>query len=338
MPLRISARNGREGLWITGTVTPAGAAQGTRVRRRAGSDDPQLAREEAVSLERQILRDAHHGERRGSRGWASAVMAYHQHEPRSAGTTELLIRLTKHFRDTPLRDIDQDAVEAAARRILRPGAKPSTRTRNVIAPVRAVLTFSAKRKWCDMPMLEGPKAPPSRVAFLLPAEFEALRAAIAPQHRPLLTWLIGTGCRRGETWALDWRDVDLTGARAVLHPDTTKQGKARVVTLLPAVVAMLASLPHRAGPVFSGADPRKALATAARDAKVKVRGLHDMRHSWASWHYAMHQDALLLQREGGWSSLDQVAVYAHLMPSGHESAIRRVWGLTPGRHRVLGAA
>lgn len=334
MPLIVAPRPGRAGLWITGTVTPAGAAKGVRIRRRAGSDEPGLAAEEAAALTAQILRDHHHGERRGSRGWAEAVASYRSFEERSPGTIALLIRLTRHFRDTPLRQIDQAAIDRACRILLRPTAAPATRLRNVITPTRAVLQHAAKRGWCDPLLIDAPAVQGRRTPCLLPPQFEALCAAIAKQHRPLLIWLVGTGCRRGETWALDWADVDLRGARARLWADTTKAGRSRLVDLPPAVVAMLAGLRHRSGPVFGSADPRKALATAAANAGVTIRGVHDLRHTWASWHYALRPDLLRLKEAGGWSSASQVEVYAHLLPSGHEDGVRRVWGLTPESHHV----
>jgi integrase len=332
MPLIVGPRPGRAGLWITGTVTPAGAAQGVRIRRRAGSDDEGLAEEEAAALTAQILRDHHHGERRGARGWGEAVASYRAFQDRSPGTIALLIRLTRHFRDTPLRQIDQAAIDRACRVILRPGAKPATRLRNVIAPTRAVLQHAARRGWCDPLLIEAPAVQGRRTPCLLPEQFQALHAAMK-RHRELLRWLVCTGCRRGETQALDWRDVDLTGARARLWADTTKAGKSRVIDLVPAAVAALASLPHRTGLVFGRANPRKALATAAARAGVPIRGVHDLRHTWASWQYAIKPDLLRLKELGGWSSASQVEVYAHLMPAGHEAAIRRVWGLAPERHQ-----
>ena len=50
---------------------------------------------------------------------------------------------------------------------------------------------------------------------------------------------------------------------------------------------------------------------------------HDLRHSWASWHYALHKDLLRLKTEGGWSSVLLVERYAHLLPAGQEEAIKR---------------
>jgi hypothetical protein len=75
--LRIIARANRGGaMTITGTVA------GQRIRRRAQSDDPRLAREEAAALEAELLRTQWHGERRGTRSFAAAVTSYVEAAPR----------------------------------------------------------------------------------------------------------------------------------------------------------------------------------------------------------------------------------------------------------------
>ena len=53
---------------------------------------------------------------------------------------------------------------------------------------------------------------------------------------------------------------------------------------------------------------------------------HDLRHTWASWHYSLHRDLLALKIEGGWSAVALVERYAHLLPVGHEAGIRRFLG------------
>jgi integrase len=53
---------------------------------------------------------------------------------------------------------------------------------------------------------------------------------------------------------------------------------------------------------------------------------HILRHSWASYHYALNRDLLMLARDGGWASTALCERYAHLMPAGHEAAIRALWG------------
>jgi integrase len=49
---------------------------------------------------------------------------------------------------------------------------------------------------------------------------------------------------------------------------------------------------------------------------------HTLRHTWATWHYAIHKDPLKLKQDGCWSSLKLVERYAHLMPAGHDDEIR----------------
>ena len=117
---------------------------------------------------------------------------------------------------------------------------------------------------------------------------------------------------------LDWRDLDLTGARAIFWADRIKTGKRRNAALPPRVTAVLANLPHRQGPVFLS-DKRRPYAdrgglTAAKSRRAGTEqsggpGLdpeltpHDLRHLWASWHYALHRDLLALKMEGAWSSV-----------------------------------
>jgi integrase len=48
---------------------------------------------------------------------------------------------------------------------------------------------------------------------------------------------------------------------------------------------------------------------------------HDLRHTWATWHYCLHKDLLLLRNEGGWQTADQVEIYAHKMPDAYRPQI-----------------
>jgi hypothetical protein len=48
----------------------------------------------------------------------------------------------------------------------------------------------------------------------------------------------------------------------------------------------------------------------------------------------LHRDLLALKADGGWSSVELVERYAHVMPAGHEAAIRRFWGIGKAAARV----
>jgi integrase len=348
MPLTITRRRS------TGALTIAGYVGGRRLRRRAQSNDPKLAKEEAAALEAELLRGAWHGERRGVRTFAEAVTSYTAAVPRSESTKARLNRLVLALGTARLGEIDQDTVNRLQKKVLRPGAKAATVSRGVIVPLRAVLRHAHRRGWCDAPVFEIPRQAEGRTHYLLPDEAERLIAAAAPHIKPLLIFLLATGARMSEAIELEWRDVDLPGGRVIFW--RTKTGKRRVAALSPRVVAALAGLPHREGPVFrwettrspKGTRPARVHTYADRGREegghiktawkgaIRRAGLdpdltpHDLRHSWASWHYAVHRDLLALKIEGGWSSVALVERYAHLLPAGAEAAIRRFLGHQAG--------
>jgi integrase len=215
--------------------------------------------------------------------------------------------------------------------------------------LRAILRCAADEGWCDLPRIKTPKkAAAGRTEYLLPDEAERLIVAAAPHLQPLLIFLLGTGARMAEAVYLDWRDVDLGGAWAIFWPYQTKGKKRRDPVLPPRVVAALANLPHREGPVFISdkgrpyADRggayggqikkgwRGALIRAGLAGRDPELTPHDLRHTWASWHYALHHDVLKLRDEGGWSSIALVERYAHPMKGGdHRAAILRSYAGYP---------
>lgn len=344
MPLKIIRRTGPGTLYITGTIRlPHG--ESVRVRSRAGSNSLELAREEAAALEAQTLRDAYHGKRRSARSFAEAVESYLTAELRAEGDRRRLRRIMLALGDVPLTAVDQEAIYRLQRKILAADASPATVRRGVITPVRAVLNHAHELGWCDVPKFKTPRQPEGRTRYLLPGEAEQLVDAATPHLRPLIILLLDTGARMSEALDLDWRDVDLAGARVIFW--RTKSGKRRVAALSPRTVALLASLAHRDGAVFRWTAPggRRVSAYADRERKgggqiktgwrgaLRRAGIdpeftpHDLRHTWASWHYAQHRDLLALKAAGGWSSVTLVERYAHLLPADQTDAIRAFWGV-----------
>src|SRR6516225_10519539 len=104
MPLTVTRRKSTGALTIIGTVA------GTRVRRRAQSDDPKLAAEEAAALEADLLRTAWHGERRGSRTFAEAALSYLEAAPRTESTKARVRRLLMALETARLREINQGTI------------------------------------------------------------------------------------------------------------------------------------------------------------------------------------------------------------------------------------
>ena len=128
--------------------------------------------------------------------------------------------------------------------------------------------------------------------------------------RALLHFLLCTGARLSEALDLDWQDVDLAERRAVFRE--TKNGFDRLAHLPSACVVTLANLPGREGAVFRRPD-RQPYADRHRLEGGQIRagfrgacrraGLgqdvtpHVLRHSWATWLYALCRDPVLLRDE-----------------------------------------
>jgi len=339
--LRVVARPGRALLYFRGTVA------GQLIYESAGTNDRALAEEARAARETELYRAAVY-KTPPRVTFAAAVVSYTESETRPADTLARLNRLLVHFgAKIGCQDIDQVAIDRACKALCRANAKPATRLRTVITPTRAVLMHAARRGWCTRPMFEKSRGSPARTDWLTPSEAEAMIGAASERRghlRPLLAFLFCTGARMGEMVSLRWSDVDLPNARAVLRD--TKNESDRIVELPPRAVAELANIAHRDGTVFRDGAKRSYRPTStdttvpyggqikrAWASCLKAGGIarhvtpHHARHSWASWHYAVHTDLLLLKRDGGWFSASQVERYAKLAPPGMAADVRRFWGL-----------
>ena len=347
MPLKLHRRGGSGPWQIVGTVA------GQRIRQSARTADRRLAEEARAELEASLYRGAVFGAR-AVITWDHAANSYVDAAPRSASEHARLLRLHDHLTGKRLSDINQALVDRIIQKRCRPNAQPATKLREVITPIRAVLAHAARRQWCDMPALEAPKGASGvkRTRWLTPAEVERLASHAAPHLAPLILFLVGTGARLSEALALEWADVDLAHGRALLRD--TKQGRDRVADLPPRTVAALANLAHREGHVFRPPKKKRSkqatsyadthglyggqIATAwrgaCRRASVKDATPHTLRHTWASWHYAMHRDLMRLKSDGDWSTVTQTERYTKLVPATMAPEIRKFLGLTKASKRA----
>jgi integrase len=360
MPLKLVRRTGSDTWYIHGTVA------GRRIRQATGTSDRRLAEEARVKLEADLFRSAVYGAR-AVVTFEQAVDNYCSVNPPSPLDARHLLKLVDQLGQKRLAEIDQAAADRAVKAILRPDTSPATKLRNVISPLRAVLSHAARRGWCDRPMLETPKGATGvkRTRWLTPAEFRVLHHAAGDHLKPLVLFLVGTGARLGEALELDWRLVNLAIGRATLQE--TKNRRDREVDLPPAVVMALGNLPHREGRVFRPpAVTRGKVVVRQPEAYHDTHGLyggqiatawvgacrragllkpsgrldgkgnpimvpsctpHVLRHTWASWRYALHKDLLRLKNEGDWSSVSLVERYAKLVPEQLLPDILAVWGV-----------
>jgi integrase len=180
------------------------------------------------------------------RGWIKAVDAV------AAEIGELDCKLVTH------------ATIVAAAHALKPGAEDGTKNSSVMAPAIAVLHYAAENKWCEYKRFSKFKV--SRKSTRQPASDETMRTLLANPmaerkfkfgHRAdfhfahkklLLAFLYELGLRITDNLEIEWPHIDLQGAKVKVRIHKTDDWAT--LTISPAIVAMLATLPNQAGYLF----------------------------------------------------------------------------------------
>lgn len=321
MPLKLfKGRHGSPNFYLRGTV------RGIRIDESTGTGSRAKAEEVRTKRESELLEQSIHG-RRATATFASAALSYMQ----QGGEARYLTPLIEHFGNTKLSQIDQDAIDRAAR-MLKPGKATSTVNRQIHTPISSVLKHASTRGWCEFKPVERPRQPKGKTRWLSVEEAQRLIRECSQHLAPMVTFMLYTGARVAEAVYLNWKEVDL--ARAHVMFLDTKNGEERGVPLHTAAVATLANLPHRKGAVFrkpdgkpylekddGGGQIKTAFNAACRRAKLKGVTPHTLRHTWATWYYQEHRDLARLMELGGWKSLNMVSRYAHVNSSHNAASI-----------------
>jgi integrase len=136
----------------------------------------------------------------------------------------------------------------------------------------------------------------------------------------LVTFYLGTGARASEGLRLVWGDISPAAHRVTLWADITKAGRDRTIELGARVRAALPQRRSPHDPVFLNSKGAPwhaydavnlALRRAAKRASVRPVSCHALRHSWATWTYAVTRNLERLMSEGGWASPELAMRYMH---------------------------
>jgi integrase len=238
----------------------------------------------------------------------------------AGGDATRLTPLLDHFKETPLSQIDQIAIDAAAAKLMPAGSAP-TRNREIYTPVSAVLKHVGIDFKVNRP--KGWRGAP-RLNWLEPEQafkvFEAGRA-VDREFGLFLRVLCYTGLRLGEGLALKIDRLDLQAE--YVQAVNSKTGNIMGVYLPPELVAELANHPRgleRPGEKIFRFVKCGRLYTLLR-AVEKRSGVpnltfHLFRHTFATWmrRYANLDLAGLLGTER-WKDVASVRVYLHVVLS-----------------------
>jgi len=149
--------------------------------------------------------------------------------------------------------------------------------------------------------------------------------------RDLITFLIYTGCRKGEALNLKWDDVDLQNN--VIGIKGTKTKYDRYIPIHTQLKALLGKIERCQDCLYvfnkNGAkigDFKRSFHTACKNAGLKDLHIHDLRHVFAS-KMVMNGTSLYITGELlGHRTTQMTKRYSHLVPETLKKAVDDVWG------------
>lgn len=158
--------------------------------------------------------------------------------------------------------------------------------------------------------------------------------AVSPKHmRGPLIAAFCTGLRAGNTFRLDWSQIDL-GARVITVKVKSRKpgGKTLTIPIAQPLLVELANLsPKEEGRVFLyrgrpiKTDTRRAFLTALKKAGITGKFTwHDLRHTAASWMRQRKVPLDIIQQILGHSDIKLTMRYAHIGKASHVEAVTAI--------------
>lgn len=226
----------------------------------------------------------------------------------------LVMKLVKHFGDTPLAEIGQSAVDDAAKALYRT-AKPQTLNRHVYTPISAIMRRAARRGLVSWVPLERPKVRDMPIErWCKMEEAERFLEHADDDLAGAFIYLLYTGCRISEMLGLRWEDVDLHRRHITLREFKTRE--LRPVAIASEVFDVLANMESREGFVFPWRDRKQVYRLwnpCCNAAGIVGLTPHKMRHTFATWlRVYRKKDLRFIMQAGGWKDIKSVARYTHV--------------------------
>jgi len=316
----------------TGTENRAKAQEYHDRRRAALYDEARLGKKPAHSWDEAAL------------DWYTT----HGSKKKSAEDDRLrLKRLTTKLSGKAIDAIDATTIESAIPKKKIDGKPISPATRNrYMAVASAVMHRAANLKWISSaPKFNYASENNGRFDFLSIGEAKTLLNHLPTHLAALAKFSVATGLRRHNATHLQWSQIDMQRQCAWIWGDEAKSGKPLAVPLNADALAVLRAqdgkhfrwvFPYRGKPV------RHTTTHAWKNAvkKIEREGFkwHGLRHTWASWHVMAGTPLEVLQRLGGWHSIDMVLRYAHLAPGYVAAYADRIVMDSPPVGTILGTA
>ena len=208
---------------------------------------------------------------------------------------------------------------------LQNGIKPET-VNSDLRHIRAALNKAVKWEYLSKaPLVEMVKVSKRLPRHLTVDQMQTiLDAETEPNFKRLWTFLLWTGCRRGEALGLKWEDVELGERPQALV--TGKGDRQRVVPLLPPAVAALG--PPESGAVFPSWSPfsvSQHFRRLVRRLGIQAR-VHDLRHTCLTWLVGKGVPLKLVQDIAGHASINTTMLYAKVYSGESYDTVVKAFG------------
>ena len=203
-----------------------------------------------------------------------------------------------------------------------------------IATLYNLFNYCIKKSYLDKNPASGIKKlnELSRLKTLSDEDINKLIAGATNKlTRDLITFLIYTGCRKGEALNLKWDDVDLQND--VIAVKETKTKYDRYIPISKPLKELLKGIEKNQNCLYvferNGAkltDFKRSFHTACKNAGLKDLRIHDLRHVFAS-KMVMNGTSLYITGELlGHRTTQMTKRYSHLVPETLKKAVDDVWG------------
>jgi integrase len=209
----------------------------------------------------------------------------------------------------------------------------SFRTANIeLAVLSNLLNFAVRRGYIEKNATSGIKKlnELSRLKTLSDEDIgKLINGATNKLTKDLISFLIYTGCRKGEALNLKWDDVDLKNDVIAIKGTKTKYD--RYIPVSRALKRILEEINREYVYVFSYrgkklSNFRESFKTACKRAGLNDLRVHDLRHVFAS-KMVMSGTSLYITGELLGHRTPQMTMrYAHLAPYTLKKAVDEVWG------------
>jgi integrase len=239
-------------------------------------------------------------------------------------------RFKEDFGDRPVRTVTTKEVESWLH-----GMKLSAQSvNNYRSRVATLFSYGLKREYVErnpVASIEKIQRVDEAPEIFTPKQIQALLDNAPADLLPVLALGAFAGLRSAELLRLDWESIDLLGGLINISASKSKTAKRRLIPIAPNLAQWLAPYVGRSGKIYPYSHRWYHLNV---DLLRKAVGLTEwpnngLRHSFASYHLAKHQNAPQLALEMGHTTPQMI--FDHYRELVRPQEAQRYWMISPQR-------